>query len=266
MSALRRVGLLWIVAALTAGSAFATRAPAAALKTGAFADVPFQSGAGPSVREDDLDGDGHREVILENAHVRLIFVPAMGGVCRSLRLKPAGVELVHAQQSGHGLLRDQLWWPRYSFADRVYFHRSEQTRDAASVEMWTTGVGGMMSFTEIRKRITITRDSESIDVQYQLTNEPSSQTDYDYGFWSHNWLGVPGRAQHLLLPHHPGRALIHPRPIEGQDEQRDLVSQPRPRVDGGPLRPGYGVGRRGALPLPEPLLPPARCPVAGGDA
>ena len=119
MSALRRVALRWIVAALTVSAVFATRASANALKTGAFANVPFQSGAGPSVREDDLDGDGHREVILENAHVRLIFVPARGGVCRSLRLKPSGTELVHAQQSGYGLLRDQLWWPRYSFADRV---------------------------------------------------------------------------------------------------------------------------------------------------
>ena len=94
MSALRGVGLLWIVA-VTTGSVFAARAPAAA--TGAFANVPFQFGAGPSVREDDLDGDGHREVILENAHVRLIFAPAMGGVCRSLRLKPSGAELVYAQ-------------------------------------------------------------------------------------------------------------------------------------------------------------------------
>ncbi len=197
MSALRRVGLLWIVA-VTAGSVFAARAPAAA--TGAFADVPFQSGAGPSVREDDLDGDGHREVILENAHVRLIFAPAMGGVCRSLRLKPSGTELVNAQGSGYGALRDQLWWPRYSFADRVYFHRHEQTRDTASVEMWTTGVGGMMSFTEIRKRITITRDSETINVEYRLTNEPSSQTDFDYGFWSHNELGVPGRLNTYFFP------------------------------------------------------------------
>ena len=179
MSALRRVGLLWIAAALMAGSMFATLVPATA--TEAFADVPFQSGAGPSVIEDDLDGDGHREVILENAHVRLIFAPAMGGVCRSLRLKPSGTELVHAQ-SGYGALQDRLWWPRYSFADRVYFHRNEETRDAASVEMWTTGVGGMMSFTEIRKRISITRDSETIEVQYRLTNEPSSQTDFEYGF------------------------------------------------------------------------------------
>ncbi len=200
MSALRRVGLLWILAALTPISVVATRATAEASETGAFADVPFQSGEAPSVREDDLDGDGQLEVILENAHVRMIFAPAMGGVCRSLRLKSSGAELVHAQQSGYGLLRDQLWWPRYSFADRYYFHRSEQTRDAASVEMWTTGVGGMMSFTEIRKRITIRRDSETIDVQYRLTNEPSSQTDYDYGFWSHNWLGVPGRLNTYFFP------------------------------------------------------------------
>ena len=169
-------------------------------KLGVFGAIPFSADAGPKAAEKDLDGDGQVEVVLENAHVRLIFTPATGGICRSLRLKPTGEELVYSQRSGYGLLRDQLWKPKYSFADRVYFHRVENTKDRASVELWTTGVGGMMSFTEIRKRITLERVGPAVRVHYTLANQPSSQTDYEYGFWSHNWLGVLGAANTYFCP------------------------------------------------------------------
>ncbi|MBI2301832.1 MAG: hypothetical protein HYU66_23250, partial [Armatimonadetes bacterium] len=176
-----------------------TVSPVAA--TGAFATVPFRTG-GPSAREEDLDGDGKPEVILENAYVRLIFSPAAGGVCRSLRQKvpPDGPELVYSTESGYGLLRDQLWKPDYSFADRFYFSKLENTPQEAAVELWTTGVGGMMSFTAIHKRIALQPDGPAVRVHYRLENEVSSQTDYEYGFWSHNWLGVGGRANTYVYP------------------------------------------------------------------
>jgi len=163
----------------------------AATAAGAFAAVPF--GNQPlSAREADLDGDGQAEVVLENAHVRLILAPAEGGVVKSLRVKPSGTELVNSPSAGYGLLRDHLWSPDYSFGDRFYFHRIDQAADRASVELWTTGVGGMMGFTELRKRLTITPDSAAVAVHYTLTNQPSSQTTFEYGYWSHNWTGVPG--------------------------------------------------------------------------
>ena len=167
---------------------------------GAYANVPFQDAPGPSAREEDLDGDGKPEVVLENQSVRLVFAPSQGGVCRSLRLKPNGPELVYSEQPGYGLLRDQLWQPNYSFADRFYFSKLENSGKSASVELWTTGTGGMMSFTTIRKKITLGADGPVAEVHYTLTNEPSSQTDYDYGFWSHNWLGVTGRANTYTFP------------------------------------------------------------------
>jgi len=169
-------------------------------RAGAFAEVPFAAGPEPSAREADLDRDGQPEVILENARVRAILTPAAGGICRSLRLKPSGVELVWSQESGYGLLRDQLWQPAYDFAGRVYFHRLEQAADRATVELWTTGTGGMMSFTEIRKQVALERDSPVLRVHYTLTNEASSQTDYEYGFWSHNWLGQAGAANTYTFP------------------------------------------------------------------
>ncbi|NOY81197.1 MAG: hypothetical protein GXP31_09355, partial [Kiritimatiellaeota bacterium] len=167
---------------------------------GPYGDVPFQGGTGPVAREQDLDGDGVPEVVLENRFVRLVFTPVQGGVCRSLRLKPGGEELVYAGESGYGLFRDQLWKPQYSFADRVYFHRVANSATAGSTELWTVGTGGMMSFTEIRKRITLRRNSPVIRVHTSLTNQPSSQTDYEYGLWFHNWLGVPGAVNTYFYP------------------------------------------------------------------
>lgn len=187
---------------------------------GLFAELPL-GGAEPAAREADLDRDGQPELILENRHVRLIFTPAKGGVCRSLRLKPEGTELVHAATGGYGLLRDQLWKPNYSFGDRFYFHRLTNDKDLAAVELWTTGVGGMMSFTEVRKRITLRRDSSLIEVHYALANEPSSQTDYEYGFWSHNWLGSPAGTNTYQHPTTDGvqRFTLD---AEGAKESRDL--------------------------------------------
>lgn len=167
---------------------------------GPFATIPFQTTASPVARQADLDGNGQPEVILENRYVRLILTPAQGGVCRSFRYKPTGAELVYARDSGYGLLRDQLWKPHYSFGDRVYFHRLANTTDHASVELWTTGVGGMMGFTEIRKRLTLTKGSPVVHVHYALTNDPSSQTDYEYGFWQHNWLGEAGATNTYFFP------------------------------------------------------------------
>lgn len=172
-------------------------APAAGV--GPYVGVPFRPGP-PSAREEDLDGDGQPEVVLENEHVRLVFVPSQGGVCRSLRLKPDGPELVDSHETGYGLFRDQLWKPNYSFADRFYHHRLETRPDAATVELWATGAGGMMSFTTVHKRITLGAGGPVVAVHYTLTNEPSSQTDYEYGFWSHNWVGVAGAVNTYLYP------------------------------------------------------------------
>lgn len=189
------VGVLSLSEVELFGTPAASRAAA-----GAFANVPFSTGREPAAREADLDGDGQAELVLENRAVRLILAPAEGGVVKSLRVKPSGTELVNSPSAGYGLLRDHLWSPNYSFGERFYFHRLDTAADHASVELWTTGVGGMMGFTEIRKRLTITADDAVVAVHYTLTNEPSSQTTFEYGFWSHNWTGVPGRANTYFDP------------------------------------------------------------------
>ncbi|MFQ6096270.1 MAG: hypothetical protein ACE5O2_00985, partial [Armatimonadota bacterium] len=171
---------------------------------GLGARLPIGKGRDPTVTERDLDADGKAEVVLENAFVRMIFSPAQGGVCLSLIEKKSGAELVASPGPGYGLLRDQLWEPKYSFADRFYFTRTNQKRDSASVELWTGGAGGIMSFTELHKTITLTRDSAAIRVRHELKNDPSSQTDFSYGMWCHNFLGVAGQTNTYYVPTEDG--------------------------------------------------------------
>jgi len=160
--------------------------------------LPLNNAPGAHVSEVDADGDGRKEVVLENSFVRLIFQPD-GGICRSMVLKSAGSEFVGGDER-YGLFRDQLWSPDYSFADRLYFVNTGSDQVGAWVELRAQGVGGMMSFTEITKRIRLRPDSPAVSVHYALRNDPNSQTDYSYGFWAHHFLGVQGQNATYYFP------------------------------------------------------------------
>ena len=104
-----------------------------------------------SLHELDTHGDGTPDLVLENDHVRMVFLPSHGGVCGSLLLKQPGVDLTAPPAANMGLFRDQLWEPDYSFAER--FHTSDQGGDQRQhwIELKATGMGGMMGFTSVRK-------------------------------------------------------------------------------------------------------------------
>lgn len=160
--------------------------------------------AAPSARQADVDGDGKPELILENSLVRLIFWPHAGGVCRSFLYKPAACELVGAGGPGYGAFRDQLWAPDYAFAERPYSFRTGGDGKTAWVELSVNGAGGMMAFTTLTKRLSLSLGSPVVSAHYKLQNEPSSQTDYTYGLWFHNFLGVPGRRNTYFTPTQQG--------------------------------------------------------------
>ena len=165
--------------------------------TGEYA-LAFDNSPGARATEVDADNDGRSELVLENPWVRLVFEPE-GGLCRSFALKDAGAELVGG--SGRfGLLRDQLWSPNYSFAERGYFSEIETTPQKARIDLWTQGLGGMLAFTEIRKSISLDPESPVVRVKYRLTNDQNSQTEYSYGLWSHHFLGVRGQDATYFFP------------------------------------------------------------------
>lgn len=193
---------------------------AATQQAGPALSLPFVNDAKPSAREVDIDKDGKPELILENDQVRLIFAPLAGGVCRSLIHKPSGQEFALAQDPGYGILRDQLWAPEYMLADRPYTWRVGGDANSAWLELSVTGAGGMMSFTTLTKRIEITRGSPVARVHYKLLNDPSSMTDYTYGFWVHNFMGAIGGPMRYFYPTEEGVKEL-PFPPAKNDQQGD---------------------------------------------
>lgn len=166
--------------------------------------LAFQKSDDATGREVDTDGDGVKEVVLENRFVRLIVQPDEGGVCTSLVDKRTNVDLVTQLDRTYGLLRDQLWDPYYFFADRFYSSKVQQDKDTATAELTTNGVGGIFSFTRVTKRFEMQKDSPIVRVHWELQNEPSSQTDYAYAIWFHNTLGVKGRHNFYYAPTEDG--------------------------------------------------------------
>ena len=195
------------------------------------AGLPLQTGKAVTVREVNADRDDVKEVVLENRFLRLIVDPVGGGAIGSLIVKPEGKELAYAYGgagSKFGLLRDQLWEPYYYFAERVYSHRVEQYDDRAVAELWTTGAGGMMGFTEVRKRITIYRDDSRVRVDSELKNQPSSQTDYLYAWWFHSFAGVVGERTTYFFPTPDGVATYaYPHAFDGNQFEQWYYDPPR---------------------------------------
>lgn len=165
---------------------------------GAYDSLALDDAPGARAAEVDADGDGVKELVLENPYIRLVFIPD-GGVCRSFLLKTPRSEFVGGT-GRYGMLRDQLWEPSYSFADRLYFAQTGTDERGAWVELKTQGVGGMLSFTHLTKRVRIGPDSPTVSVHYKLENDPNSQTDYNYGLWSHHFLGVQGQGASYFFP------------------------------------------------------------------
>ena len=141
-------------------------------------------------------------VVVENDVVRMEFRPTEGGVCKRMLYKPAGKELVYAYtDAGYGLLRDCFWSPTaHDYADVAYRHELTRTPHGTSIHLYGRGAGGIYSFTEIHKTVTLADRSPLIKVRYEIKNNVDSMTDADYGFWVHNFLGVMGGKNRYFIP------------------------------------------------------------------
>jgi hypothetical protein len=141
-------------------------------------------------------------VVVENEFVRLEFQPVEGGVCKRMLYKPANKELVSDySDAGYGLFRDCFWSPTTrDYADVVYQHELTRTAGSVSIHLWGRGAGGVYSFTEVHKTITLANGSPLIRAEYEIKNTVDSMTDGDYGLWVHNFLGVLGGKNRYFIP------------------------------------------------------------------
>ncbi len=136
-------------------------------------DLPFADVDRPTVSEKDLDGDGTAEIILENSKVGMVFYPALGGVCKVLYDKRSETDLAYDAGGDMGVLRDQLWDPKYFFSKRFYFAETGSDDTSAWVKLSATGEGGILSFMQMTKRISLGQGSEIITADYELANDPT---------------------------------------------------------------------------------------------
>ncbi|MGA2617967.1 MAG: beta-galactosidase [Thermoguttaceae bacterium] len=141
-------------------------------------------------------------VVVENEFVRMEFCPAEGGVCKRMLYKPAGKELVSDySDAGYGLFRDCFWSPtERNYADVVYRQEVTKTVGSVAIHLWGRGAGGIYSFTEVHKTITLANGSPLIRAEYEIKNTVDSMTDGDYGLWVHNFLGVIGGKNQYFIP------------------------------------------------------------------
>ncbi|MBM3497338.1 MAG: hypothetical protein FJX74_01585 [Armatimonadetes bacterium] len=190
-------------------------------------NVPEAPTAGLSYRELDADGDGKPDLVLENGHLRMVLTPSRGGVCASLLLKASGLDLTAPPEAGMGLFRDQLWEPDYSFADCFYSTGHGGDVREQWVELRAGGVGGMLGFTSVRKRLRLREGSPVVRIEWELSNDPSSQTEYVYAPWFHNFTGVAGTTNTYYFPTEEGvKELVLPRRGEAKPALEEWFFDP----------------------------------------
>ena len=156
------------------------------------------------VREGDLDGSKRTKVLLENRFVQLLIDPQRGGIVESVLHKPSGKQLTYclpgAPKFPGGLLEDHNWDPYYSYAEFPYSTDLRKDANRATVVLRGRGREGMYRFTEIVKTLTLHRERASLDVEYELKNDPSSMTEFTYAWWIHNCLAVMGEPNTYFMP------------------------------------------------------------------
>jgi len=157
-------------------------------------------------------------VILKNHTVHMVFSPADGGRCVSLRMAPFGLdnELTvkpEAPTDDGGLMADTFWFPQAkNLQDRVYSYTTLGDARSRSIH-FVTRVGGDLEFLELHKTVSLSADSSRIRVVYAFHNRRESYADYFIGFQARHELRLAGRRPEVVVPM-PGGA-VRRKPGEG---------------------------------------------------
>ena len=140
--------------------------------------------------------NGQKALILANAHVRLVVVPALGARVSSYRPAGGGADWIPSGDSG--LLMDhvtQQKWPG-ELMKRRYDYRIEQAGpERAAVSLWTAIEGDgdeTISGVRLTKRLRLGADSPLVEVDYRLEN--ASGATKSPALWVQNILAPAGFA------------------------------------------------------------------------
>jgi hypothetical protein len=113
-------------------------------------------------------------ITLENAHVRIVVVPAVGGRVESFVHKQTGRDLVLKPAAGPywGLLGDGLWQQNFEHGD---WNRSPYAVISSEPgKLALEGRGRQWAGVKIRKTLTLGAERAALDVEYEVTAAPPS--------------------------------------------------------------------------------------------
>ena len=150
------------------------------------------------------------EYALENEHLAL-EVNITGGRIQRLLLKSPALELT----SGEGLLGDNF----YNIPEAKFFLTAlpyKVGRSANQLLLSANHRGGGIDFMELSKKIELPPGETSVHVHYTFHNLPASMAAVEYGFWSHNFMGVPGQEINCFFPCINGITLVPSKRAETQ--------------------------------------------------
>ena len=144
---------------------------------------------GCKIQEADVNGDGAKEVVLENEFIRLVFSPDKGGGC-------IGVSSLDGQLSEKAFrynIFDTLDW-RTNYGEEQPFRMvpwayqfEKQTPEEVVLRFSKQGTGEFQYFT-IQNRIRLRAGESSFHSEYEVYNATEAMGKGVSRLWLHNWM------------------------------------------------------------------------------
>lgn len=157
---------------------------------------PRQDLAGCAVRSKD------GLVTLENAYLRAVFEPALGGTCRELLVKATGENFAGATHPEARLFTDRLRVGGNTFKRPYEAEVVEESADAVELRLRLLAPPGY-PFLEVAKSFRLERLSSALSVRYVYRNLPEAMADSviePYFRLAWTLRGVDGQTYYLPTP------------------------------------------------------------------
>ncbi len=124
----------------------------------------------------EVNGDGHRDFVLENQYLRIVIAPAQGGRVLSLIHKTSGKDLTSgpAYKTGdHGLLAERLWGKGKqirALETMSYAAKRIEEKDRVGVVLSATNPLPPATGIVVEKTIILRRNEAALQVAYKVFN------------------------------------------------------------------------------------------------
>ncbi len=144
------------------------------------------------IRQQDVDGDGVAEVVLENRFVRLIAAPARGGSIISYRAQNSPTEMLAPDpRTGVGLLGEVFKGPGLD-GEQPEPTTCRIDADARQGQVTFTRQGNASAAAQqvtLTKTLRLTADSPIVTASIELQMGAGPQRHFPFRYWSHNRVG-----------------------------------------------------------------------------